>query len=83
MMRVLNRLVSYKNKIFGMADEKYLQIMTAKSSGIDGLLVTVGLCVIALVLCVVMKDSLNTFITTIVSSMQEKATTILNSGMTS
>jgi hypothetical protein len=45
--------------------------------GIDGILVTVGLCIIALLLCVVMKDSLTTFIQTIVSSMQTKATGIL------
>ncbi|MBQ9488455.1 MAG: hypothetical protein IKO03_06750 [Lachnospiraceae bacterium] len=45
--------------------------------GIDGILVTVGLCIIALLLCVVMKDSLSTFIQTIVSSMQTKATGIL------
>jgi len=54
------------------------KFMIAKSSGIDGLLVTVGLCIIALVLCVVMKDSLTTFITSIVNSMQEKAIGILD-----
>ena len=54
------------------------KFMIAKSSGIDGLLVTVGLCIIALVLCVVMKDSLTTFITSIVTSMQEKAVGILD-----
>lgn len=51
--------------------------LTAKSSGIDGLLVTVGLCIIALLLCVVMKDSLTTFITQIVSALQTKAIGIL------
>ena len=58
--------------------KKCIEILTAKSSGIDGLLVTVGLCIIALVLCVVMKDSLTTFITGIVTSMQEKAVGILD-----
>ncbi len=58
--------------------EKLVNLITAKSSGIDGLLVTVGLCIIALVLCVVMKDSLTTFITTIVTSLQEKAVGILD-----
>lgn len=48
-----------------------------KSSGIDGILVTAGLCIIALLLCVVMKDSLTTFITTIVESLTTKATGIL------
>ncbi len=58
--------------------EKLTGYMITKSSGIDGLLVTVGLCIIALVLCVVMKDSLTTFITSIVTSMQNKAIGILD-----
>lgn len=49
-----------------------------KEAGIDGILVTVGLCIIALLLCVVMKDSLTEFIEGIVDSMRTKATTILN-----
>ncbi|MBQ1850344.1 MAG: hypothetical protein II477_02210 [Lachnospiraceae bacterium] len=49
----------------------------ATDPGIDGILVTVGLCIIALLLCVVMKDSLATFITSIVGSMQTQATSIL------
>ncbi len=48
-----------------------------KEEGIDGILVTVGLCIIALLLCVVMKDSLTNFITTLVSGMTKKAQTIL------
>lgn len=48
-----------------------------KEAGIDGILVTVGLCIIALLLCVVMKDSLASFIQTIVTAMQEKANAIL------
>ncbi len=51
--------------------------MTCKSSGIDGLLVTVGLCIIALLLCVVMKDKLELFIGTIVDGLTKKATGIL------
>lgn len=53
------------------------KVLIKKSSGIDGILVTAGLCIIALLLCVVLKDSLTTFITTIVSSLTNKATTIL------
>lgn len=45
--------------------------------GIDGILVTVGLCIIALLLCVVMKDSLQSFIETIVGSMTTEAQNIL------
>lgn len=48
-----------------------------KEAGIDGILVTVGLCIIALLLCVVMKDSLTTFIKTLVEAMTEKAREIL------
>lgn len=48
-----------------------------KESGIDGILVTVGLCVIALLLCVVMKDSLTVFIETIVKALTGEAQKIL------
>ena len=48
-----------------------------KEKGIDGILVTVGLCILALLLCVVMKDSLTTFIKTLVESMTVKAQQIL------
>ena len=48
-----------------------------KEEGIDGILVTVGMCIIALLLCVVMKDSMTTFITTIVNSMTQQAQKIL------
>ena len=48
-----------------------------KEPGIDGILVTVGLCIIALLLCVVMKDSLTAFIKTLVSAMTTKAQQIL------
>lgn len=53
------------------------EFMTAKNSGIDGLLVTVGLCIIALLLCVVMKEQLTEFITTIVNALTTRATEIL------
>lgn len=48
-----------------------------KEPGIDGILVTVGLCIIALLLCVVMKDSLTAFIRTLVDAMTLKAQQIL------
>lgn len=49
-----------------------------KEEGLDGILVTVGLCIIALLLCVVMKDSLSAFIQNIVSALESKSNTILN-----
>lgn len=48
-----------------------------QAAGDRRVLVTVGLCIIALLLCVVMKDSLTTFIQTIVTAMQTKAADIL------
>ncbi len=60
-------------KIWGKVKEHAMR----REPGIDGILVTVGLCIIALLLCVVMKDSLTTFIQTIVTAMQTKAADIL------
>lgn len=48
-----------------------------REPGIDGILVTVGLCVIALVICVVMKDSMSSFVKTLVEAMTTKAQQIL------
>jgi len=48
-----------------------------KEPGIDGILVTVGLCIIALLLCVVMKDSMASFIQTIVTTLTSEAQKIL------
>ena len=53
------------------------RFLTHKSRGVDGILVSVGLCIIALVLCVVFKDGLTTFIKTIVQSLTTKAQGIL------
>lgn len=76
-MKIVNELSANK-KIVAMHAAKARDFLCAKNSGIDGLLVTVGLCIIALVLCVVMKQSLSDFITTIVTSMQQKAIGILD-----
>ena len=62
------------NKLFDVILRKGLE----KEKGIDGILVTVGLCIIALLLCVVMKDSLATFVTTIVQELTKEAKTILS-----
>lgn len=48
-----------------------------KEPGVDGILVTVGLCIIALLLCAVMKDSLIDFIESLVAHMAAKAQEIL------
>lgn len=62
------------NKLFVVILRKGLE----NEKGIDGILVTVGLCIIALLLCVVMKDSLATFVTTIVQELTKEAKTILS-----
>ncbi len=49
-----------------------------EDEGIDGILVTVGLCIIALLLCLTMKDSLSKFIESIVESMTKEAGNILS-----
>lgn len=56
---------------------RLLLLGVQKEPGIDGILVTVGLCIIALLLCVVMKDSLQAFIETIVTAMTTEAQKIL------
>ncbi len=56
---------------------KIVDFWMKKDEGIDGILVTVGLCIIALLLCVVMKDSLAGFIETIVEGMTLKANELL------
>ena len=68
---------SFLNGLKGLT-LKMNRFLMKKESGVDGILVTVGLCIIALVLCVVMRDSLTTFITTLVSSMTSEAGEILS-----
>lgn len=67
--------------VCGMRARKAAESLFAKGmkkeAGIDGILVTVGLCVIALLLCVVMKDSLTTFIQTVVKALTDEAQKLL------
>ncbi len=65
--KVQNKARSLCGRVFG-----------AKSPGIDGILVTVGLCIIALLLCVVMRKQLSDFIVSLVGTMQQKATNMLD-----
>lgn len=78
MRKIMNMFNGNAIRTVGDSWKKKLHnAMIGKSSGIDGLLVTVGLCIIALLLCVVMKDKLEIFIGTIVESLTKKATGIL------
>lgn len=74
---MLNKLIINKDKLCKRLSGLVKKGMTLKHPGIDGILVTVGLCIIALVLCVLMKDKLAVFIGTIVSEMTDKASTVL------
>ena len=65
------------NKITAKAQEIFLH----REEGLDGILVTIGLCIIALVLCIVMRDAMGGFITTIVTNMTAKANQILQSSV--
>ena len=78
---MLDRLILMKWKLYGLVSEWRGRFFRAKSAGIDGILVTVGLCIIALVLCVVMKDSLTTFIKDLVENMNERAGKVLENGV--
>lgn len=60
-----------------LAVESLLEKGMKKEPGLDGILVTVGLCIIALLLCIVMKNKLSDFIGTLVDSMTEEAGKIL------
>ncbi len=63
-----------QNKLYGLRKKMF----GTRSEGIDGILVTVGLCIIALLLCVVMRTQLSEFIETLVSDMTTKAQGILS-----
>ena len=54
-------------------------VLLNKHHGINGIVVAAGLCIIALLLCVVMKDTLTTFVNTIGTNLLTKANTILGS----
>lgn len=73
----MEKLNMKKEKVTKIWNAVRTRAMT-REEGIDGILVTVGLCIIALLLCVVMKDSMTTFIRTIVNSMTSQAQKILS-----
>ncbi len=62
------------------ARKRLIGILKHTESGLDGILVTIGLCVIALVLCAVLKDSLTEFIRVLTESMTGKAQEMLAAG---
>lgn len=76
-MEKMNTIKTNLQKVMAGTGRKLKAHAFHKEPGIDGILVTVGLCIIALLLCVVMKDSLADFIDTIVTALENRATGIL------
>ena len=76
------RLIAAKYSFLNKCEEMKEKCLEAKHPGIDGILVTVGLCIIALLLCVFMKEQLTAFINKIVGEMTTKASTILGTPIT-
>lgn len=68
-----------KNKMWTlwMDGQRVKKVLLKKREGIDGILVTVGLCIIALLVCVVMEEQLSGFVETIVGDLTTKAQKIL------
>lgn len=73
---ISGKLAYYRMKVKASAG-KLLAKGMKKEQGVDGILVTVGLCIIALLLCVVMKKNLTDFIDSIMELLTEEARKIL------
>lgn len=73
----MNRKQNDSGYVRKMGGRIYRAMMN-EEEGLDGILVTVGLCIIALLLCVVMRDSLTSFIQTLVTEMTNTAKNILS-----
>lgn len=63
--------------MIGRGKEKIKKRFLCRRQGIDGILVAIGLCVIGLVLCVILKDPLTDLINTIVTEMTNYAKGVL------
>lgn len=59
------------------AAQTAVRVVTHKSEGIDKILVTVGMCIVALLLIVILNTELGTFITTLFTNLTTKAQGIL------
>ena len=77
------KLIAVKYVVLNKCGELKEKFLEARHPGIDGILVTVGLCIIALLLCVFMKEQLTSFISKIIGEMTTKASTILGTPITS
>lgn len=53
-----------------------------KRKGVDGIIVVLFLCVIAVVLCAVFKDQISTFMTGVMTQLTDKARSIIDTTST-
>lgn len=67
------QLKIFKEKV----KEKVCGFLATKSEGVDGLLVTVGLCVLAIAIIVIFNSELTTLVNTVLNGMATKIKDIL------
>lgn len=67
-----SRMKNLKEKVGGLRKHK----------GVDGIIVVLFLCVIAVVLCAIFKDQITTFMTGVMTQLTDKAKTIIDSTST-
>lgn len=53
-----------------------------KHKGVDGIIVVLFLCIIAVVLCAIFKDQITTFMTGVMQQLTDKARTIIDTTST-
>lgn len=53
-----------------------------KHKGVDGIIVVLFLCIIAVVLCAIFKDQITTFMTGVMQQLTDKAKTIIDTTST-
>ena len=82
MNTVLSALTSVRNHMDSFviaAKTRMRDVTTRKHSGIDGIIVVVGLAIIALVIILIFKDQLKDFVVDLTTNMQDKAQEVLDS----
>lgn len=67
-----SRMKNLKEKVGGLRKHK----------GVDGIIVVLFLCIIAVVLCAIFKDQITTFMTGVMTQLTDKAKTIIDTTST-
>ena len=55
------------------------KLLFRKHEGLNGIVVTIGLCVVALLICVGLNTALGGYVTNVMSALTTKTTTLLGS----